>query len=151
MSTIPPSTVDAVRDYLFLAMQTQLQGADIGVFYGEPSPGYPDDMIILGDVEQAYDPTQMVGDGGAGWLFENFHQHIEVSVFRSGDDPRAVFKRCFALVTQIEAIVRADPSLGGNVTMAYPAGTAYQSGWEESHMGRVTEALMRVHVAISRV
>lgn len=141
------STVPAVKSWLFQQMSAALDGQDIGVFYSEPGPGYPDDVIYLGDTEQSNEPTQMVGSGGTGWLFESYHQVIEVDVYRGGDQAQIVFERACALVATIESLVRADPSLGGNITIVgYPAGTHYESGWEESHMGRVTHATMRISV-----
>lgn len=144
------STVPAVKAWLFQQMSAVLNGQDIEVFYSEPGPGYPDDVIYLGDTEQTNTPTQMVGSGGAGWLYESYHQTIEVDVYRGGDQAEAVFERACSLVATIESLVRADPSLGGNVTiLGYPAGTRYESGWEESHMGRVTHATIRISVESS--
>lgn len=146
MAQIPVSTVPAVKDYLFEQMTLALAGPNLEVFYSEPGPGYPDDVVYLGDTEQTQQPTQMVGSGGAGWLFELYHQVVEVDVYRGGDDPQGTFKRACELVAQIENIVRADPSLNSQVITAYPAGTAYESGWEESHAGRITHATMRITV-----
>lgn len=148
---IPVSTIPAVKDYLLAQLQLALPGPDLGVYYGAPDPGYPDDFIVIGDTEQTLTPVQMVGSGGAGWLFESYHQDIEVSVFRGGDTPKVVFERAAQIVAQIETVVRGDPSLGGNVTVAYPAGTHYQSDWEADHKGWVTEAHMRVFVEVSRL
>lgn len=146
MAAIPASTAPTAKAYLFEQMQVSLAGPDLQVFYSEPGPGYPDDVVYLGDTEQQEVPTQMVGSGGAGWLFELYHQVVEVDVYRGGDDPQTVYERAAALVAQIEALVRADPSLGGRVITAMPAGTHYESGWEESHMGRITHATMRITV-----
>jgi hypothetical protein len=146
MAQIPVSTVPAVKAYLLDLMQVALAGPDLQVYYSEPGPGYPDDVVYLGDTEQQQKPTQMVGSGGAGWLFESYHQVVEVDVYRGGDDPQAVFERAAALVAQIESLVRSDPSLGARVITAFPSETHYESGLEESHMGRITHATMRISV-----
>lgn len=146
MVTIPVSTVPAVKAYLLELMQVGLAGPDLQVYYSEPGPGYPDDVVYLGDTKLTQQPVQMVGSGGAGWLFEAYHQVVEVDVYRGGDDPQAVFERAASLVAQIEAMVRADPSLGGRVITAFPADTDYESGWEEGHGGRITHATMRISV-----
>jgi hypothetical protein len=145
---IPSSTVVAVKNYLFTQMSAQIVSDGLQVYYDEPGPGFPDDVIWLGATRQVYVPTEMVGGGGAGFLFENYHQIIEVSVYRGGDTPQLVFERAAALVAQIESIVRTDLSLGSlpGVIVAYPAGTDYESGWEDSHMGRVTDAQIRIQV-----
>ena len=148
---IPASTVPAVKAYLFAQLDTAISGQNVKVYYAEPGPGFPDDVIWLGDTEQTYDPTQMVGSGGQGWLYEAYHQIVEVSVFRGGDTPQAVFERACQIVAQIEAVVRADPSLGGLVTTAYPAGSNYESDWSADHMGRITEAQVRIQIQTAQV
>lgn len=143
---IPVSTVPAVRAYLFTQLDAALSGQDVKVYYDVPGPGFPDDFIWLGTTEQTQEPARMVGSGGAGWIDETYHQLIEVSVFRGGDESQVVFERACALVAQVEAVIRADPSLGGLVVAAHPAGTTYESDWEASHMGRITEAQMRIQI-----
>lgn len=148
--TIPVSTIPVVKSYLLAQMTVALSGPDVGVFYDEPGPGYPDDVIYLGGTEQKLDPVQMVGSGGEGWLYESYHQVIEVDVYRGGDTPQIVFERACEIVGQIEALIRSDPRLGGAIKVkAYPAGTEYESGWEENHTGRVTHATMRISVETS--
>lgn len=148
---IPVSTVSDVRDYLLEQLQIEF-GADLdtAVYYDEPGPGYPDVCIWLGEVEQDYDMEQMVGSGGAGWLYEHYTQVVEVSYFRGGDDPQGTFQACKKVVDRIERLVRSDPSFDGLVLVAYPAGTKYDPGWEDEGKGRVVDATLRIKVEAQR-
>ena len=147
---IPVSTIPAAKLYIFQQLMAAVGGGpDTGVYMDEPpnDPPVEADVIVVGDVEQAMEPWQMVGSGGSGWMYEKYSIDILVSVFRGGDDPVEVLTRAAALVAQVCAVIRTDPSLGGIVLQAYPASAHYQSGWStEGASGRFTEVEMRIAI-----
>lgn len=147
---IPDSSIPAAKQYLFdqlLALFPQESG--IGVYMDEPPTDPPpqDDVVMVGDIEQAWEPWELVGSGGEGWLFEKYSIDVTVSVYRGGDVPREVLTQAASLVKQVCQVVRVDPSLGGNVLQAYPASANYKSGWsDEGASGRITEVEMKIAI-----
>jgi hypothetical protein len=149
MTDIPASSIPDAKCYLFDQLTAAMAGTPVGVYMDLPpnDPPVEDDVIVVGDIEQVMEPWQLVGSGGAGWLYEKYSIQIEISVYRGGDDARAVLTQAAALVLQVCTVVRADPSLDGNVLQAYPAGAHYQSGWsDEGASGRVTDVDMRIAI-----
>ena len=147
---IPDSSVPAAKLYLFDQLTAAFQGVPgVGVYLDEPPTDPPpeDDVVMVGDIEQTWEPWELVGSGGEGWLFEKYSIDVTVSVYRGGDEPRDVLNQAAALVKQVAAVVRVDPSLGGNVLQAYPASANYKSGWsDEGASGRVTEVEMKIAI-----
>jgi len=147
---IPDSSIPAAKLYLFDQLTATFQGQPgIGVYLDEPPTDPPpeDDVVMVGDIEQTWEPWELVGSGGEGWLFEKYAIDVTVSVYRGGDDPRGVLTQAAALVKQVAAVVRVDPSLGDNVLQAYPASANYKSGWsDEGASGRVTEVEMKIAI-----
>jgi hypothetical protein len=142
-----PSTVPAVKAYLFAQLQARPEitaGAKTLVSYDDPGPYQPDDIIVLGDVSRSVAPLAMVGDGGPGWLQENYTQSVVVSVYRGLDSAQAAFERAALLADVVIDVVRVDPSLGGLVTRCWPLDVSYVSDWNTQdqddgtvlHLGR---------------
>lgn len=137
--TIPVSTWDVAQAALIAAINLQpavlatpdgFTSPDILVCEGQPTedPVSEKDVIIIGwqpqdgsGVLQTFVPSQLVGSGGPGWLREDYHIPVHVSVYRGGDDVPGVRTRCKALVEAIDTAVRTDPSLAGHVHQAYPS------------------------------
>jgi len=148
--TIPVSTAPAVKAYLFTQLQaniTAASGSSLLVCYDEPGPYEPDDIVSVGDVT-ARNTAQlaMVGSGGAGWLIENYSLEVVVDCFRGGDDPQTVDERAWALIGQVEAVVRTDPSCGDLVVEARPGQCRSESMWDDAHKGRRVRAAVAVDV-----
>lgn len=150
MPTIPTSTMPAAKTYLFNQLTAAFAGtANLLVSMDLPpnDPPVEQDVIVVGDIEQSFDPWQMVGSGGQGWLYDKYTIQIMISVYRGGDEAQAVLTQAAALVYQVCQVVRTDPSLGGLVVQAYPASANYESGWsEEGASGRVTDVEMKIAI-----
>ena len=138
--TIPVSTVDAVKDYLFAQITAQINDTTVLVCYDPPGTFQEDDLVAIGhDVTVTTGPHAFVGSGGAGWLMESYVLSLTVNVFRGGDNATTVWKRAKVLSDAVDTVVRTDPTLGGVVQQAYPSLAQYTSGWSEDHSGRVTQ------------
>jgi len=140
----PPSSVKATRESLFTQLQSQVTGPNVLVCLGEPGPYQPDDIIAVGNVHRTTNPSHLVGSGGTGWLDETFQIQVLVEIYRGGDDEPGAFGRLCDVVDQVEAAVRADPSIGGLVLFAYPQQVSYESGWEADHKGRLATAVLSI-------
>jgi hypothetical protein len=150
MPVIPASSIPLAKQYLFDQIKAAVADqSDLGVYMDEPPTDPPpeSDVIMVGNIEQAFEPWQIVGSGGEGWLYEKYSIVIQVSVYRGGDDPVGVLTRATGLVFQVCQVVRTDPSLGRLVLQAYPASVSYESGWsDEGASGRVTEAELKIAI-----
>ena len=142
----PVSTIPAVKAYLVALITTAVNDTTVLICYDDPGTNQPDDIIAVRDVEQTLAPYELVGGGGAGWLYETYKVEIVVDVYRGGDFPQLVFERACALVAIVENAIRADPSLAGRVVTARPAGTHYASSWEDDGKGRTCAAAMTIDV-----
>lgn len=147
---IPASSIPAAKQYLFNQIAAALASSkDLRVYMDEPPTDPPpeSDVIVVGNVEQTFEPWEMVGSGGAGWLYEKYSIQVLVSVYRGGDEPIIVLTQATNLVYQVCSVVRTDPSLGNNVLQAYPASVNYESGWsDEGASGRITEAEIKIAI-----
>ncbi|WP_035799867.1 hypothetical protein [Kitasatospora mediocidica] len=142
IGAVPASSITAARAWIFTHLQTTLTPdptsptSELLVADGDPGPYQPDDIVSVGEVHQTYAPESGVGSGGPGWLREEYQLHITVDVYRGGDNPAGTFARARALADLVVAVVRSDPSLGGAVDRARPAGAAHTTGWDDEHRGR---------------
>lgn len=146
---IPTSTVPAVKAALFTLFQAQLTpgSSSLGVFYDEPGPNQPDDIVSVGACKsRQVSGMAMVGSGGAGWLHELYTIEVTVACFRGGDDARAVLERAYSLCGQVETAVRADPSIGGLVLVARPVGSHDDPQWETQHKGRTIAIIIDIEI-----
>jgi len=150
---IPVSTVPAVKAYLFAQLKAKLTpdpiqtASSLTVFYDEPGPNQPDDIVVVGACKsRQVTPFQMVGSGGRGWLYEKYMLEVTVACFRGGDNAQLIYERAYALTGQIETAVRSDPSLGGLVTQAHPAGSHDDPQWETQHKGRTVAVVIDIDV-----
>jgi hypothetical protein len=148
--TIPVSTVPAVKALLAQGITdaaTVDPGHQLLVCFDDPSRYQPDDIVMIGKVKNRNTvPWQMVGDGGAGWLREDYRLEVEVSVFRGGEDAIAPYNRAWELASIVEYVVRKDPSLGGLVIQANPADSQDESSWDETHKGRIVTVTITIAV-----
>jgi hypothetical protein len=116
---------------------------------GPPQVGVqiPDDLIIIGEqTRQAYQPTVMRGDGGAGWLQEDYKTTLVVDVYRGGDDSTVAQSRLFTLVNAVDDAIRNDPSLNTTVILAWPSAHNYTLDWEPDAKGWIARCDMEISV-----
>ena len=148
--TIPVSTVPAVKAYLvtqLTATLTAATGKQLGVFYDEPGPFQPDDVVSVGDVTSFVSaPGAMVGGGGAGWIEERYTLEVVIDVFRGGDQAQTAYERAWALLAGVCSLVRTDPSLGSRVVEARPGQVTTTSEWDADHKGRHVRLSLGVDV-----
>lgn len=136
---------------LLASLQTQIAPADpdtaLLICYDTPGTYRPPDIIAVGAVTREITTAGMAGSMTvAGTLHVAFSIDVIVSVYRGGDDAQAVWERADDLVEDVITAVRADPTLGGAVLLAFPDRVDQPvADWEASHNGRVCEC----HVAIA--
>jgi hypothetical protein len=141
MSSVPVSTVPRVVAFLTAGLTANVTQYDtntaLGVAYIEQISGYdPFDQVTIGDAHsRTTKRTQMVGSGGAGWLFEDFTLDIEIVSWQGGQNLQLVVERAWRLLGQVEAFIRSDPSLGGLVIVAYPSSSKSTAGYMDDSKG----------------
>lgn len=114
------STVPALKANL----QTQLQArgglAGVNVTYGPPLPSPGDEYIWIGDTDGA----QVFATYGSttGLRHEEYQLQVVICVERQGTDMKGADTRCFALLAELEAQLRADNTVNGAVTLAQVGG-----------------------------
>lgn len=141
MSSVPVSTAPAVVAFLTAGLTTNLTQYDpqtaLSVAYIEQTGGYNAfDQVTIGDVgNRTVRRTQMVGTGGAGWLYEEYTLDIEVMSWQGGQNLQLVVERAWRLLGQVEAFIRSDPSLGNLVIVAYPSSSKSTAGYMDDKKG----------------
>lgn len=144
---IPVSTVPAVRSYLRSAIVAQIADPTVQVFDGVESTNVADDVVLVAGVQRQSSRSAMVGNGQQHALEETYQLEVRVSCFRGGGEDYAptVDARAWALIAQVESVVRSDMSLGGLVLTARP-GISQSSGpqWEDEHKGVICEVFMNI-------
>lgn len=141
MTTVPASTAPAARRYLFEQITAQVQpdpdaaASSLLVCYDMPGTNLPGDIISIGKVTRDFNVNSMVGSGGAGWLDERYTITITIDVYRGGDSAQSAYERAAALMDQVCAIVRTDPSLGQLVQVARPLTSESDGDWTDDHSG----------------
>ncbi|MFB7907646.1 hypothetical protein ACFC1T_14535 [Kitasatospora sp. NPDC056076] len=157
--TIPASSAPAARLWLFNALKAALT-ADPGTVSGQGSYGdanasllvcldapgtyQPEDIVAVGKVDRRIDVSSMVGSGGAGWLIEHYTIEITVECARGTDDSQSAFERTCSLIDQITAVVRTDPTLGGNVLWSQPTRSETDTVWADDHSSWVGQGTLTV-------
>lgn len=151
--SIPASTAPAVMAYLVAQlkaapeMPATLLGDPVLVSYGIPGTYNTPAAIAVGTrIIGTNRMEQLVGSGGAGWLYENYQLEVMTEAFLGGDDPQSVEQAAFSLWQLVSDVVRDDPSLGGLVVVAYPARWESQSSWDPNHKGRVCQITAEIDV-----
>jgi hypothetical protein len=137
------STVPAAKAWLFGQLVAALAAEDdatFGVTYADAvdSANNPDDMVWLGDVSRTVQPWTMTGGlTVTGSLQEAYDLTVNVNCYRGGDQPEIVEARGWALIAEIEAVVRADPTFGGLLIRSWPTETTASVAWDEEFKGRL--------------
>ena len=150
--SIPTSTAPGVKAWLaasiggWLDVDPLAEDPAVLVSYDEPiAPNQPDDVIIVGDIVQEQQPHAMVGSGGAGFLYETYTVEIEISIYHGGDLAQQIDTRLWHIHAQLAQAIRADPSLGGQVLVAYLGGMSTSTDVDENETGRVTTGITHLH------
>ena len=122
--TIPVSAAPTIKASLVALLKGCLDQGTTGdpvvlVSYNEPTVYLPDDLAIVGKVSRSFDPSRMIGSGGAGWGIEHLSVDVELSAFRGGDQPQSTEERAWHMVGLFDQALRTDPSLGGVAILAY--------------------------------
>ncbi|MGA5819729.1 hypothetical protein ACPC54_17950 [Kitasatospora sp. NPDC094028] len=157
--TIPSSSVPAARLWLFKALVASLT-PDSGAVSGQGSYGdanasllvcldapgtyQPEDIVVVGKVDRRIDVSSMVGSGGAGWLIEHYTIEITIECARATDDSQSAFERTAALIDQVVAVVRTDPTLGGNALWTKPTRSDLETVWADDHSTWVATGTLTV-------
>lgn len=120
----------------------------VQVAWGRPKDAdMLDEMIVVGDVESEDDTTVSMRKDAQGKVEENYEVAVVVSVRKHGNDPRTVETRMWALVARVETLIRADPTLGGDVAGAGYAvvSSKTQTNYSDSE-ARVSDCAVAVAV-----
>jgi hypothetical protein len=144
--TIPASTVKTVKGRLYdaiLATVTAEGVNDLGVFYDEPGPNKPNDIVAVGTVRRLVQPLGVVGDQGAGRYLESYTVDVDISIFRT--DARAAFERMCDIVDIVIAAQRSDPTFGGALYDSSPGEQELgASTWDDEHKGVIADTTVRI-------
>jgi hypothetical protein len=117
------------------------------VQYGDMGTNVPPCFIAVGASVQAVNaPFEMVGTGGAGWIKETYRVEIQVSAFEGGSNFQATAEAAYTMWQAVAGVVRADPSLGGLVIVAWPASHDLAQSWEQNHKGPTAEIRAEIEV-----
>jgi hypothetical protein len=157
--TIPTSSVPLAYAYLVTAIEaniaTDANADSILLALTENPADQPDEIIALGDVVLDNEIATMVGSGGQGWLDEIYTIGGMVSVF-TGSGPEdgettvvlTQIARAWQLWGYVDTAVRADPSLGDLVTVAFPYDVSQpMAKWTEGDaIGLLVEITFKIRV-----
>jgi hypothetical protein len=156
---VPVSTVPAVTNYLFTAIQEQVYtdplAESILVRIGMPSGDLPPDVLLLTSVRRTLAPRTFIGGGGQDWEAETYNAVVFISTWAASGDADVTSDvacklndRLWQLVGYVETAVRNDPSLGGLVDIAYPSATTTDGPEWQENGGLVAQAEVTVHVEV---
>ena len=141
ISSVPVSTVPQVIAFLMFGITTNTTQVDaqtaLGVAYIELASNYdPLDSIVVGDAHtRTIRREQMVGSGGAGWLYESYSIDLQIVSWQGGNSFQPVVERSWRLLGQVEGFIRSDPSLGGLVIEAWPSSSRSSAGYMDNGKG----------------
>jgi hypothetical protein len=141
ISSVPVSTVPKFLSYLTSGLTANLTQVDaqtaLGVAYIELAANYdPFDSVVIGDAHtRTAKREQMVGTGGAGWLFESYSVDLQIVSWQGGNNFQPVTDRAWRLLGLVEGFLRSDPSCGGLVIEAYPAASKSSAGYMDNGKG----------------
>lgn len=118
------STVGPAMDGLKAAVAARPALAAVAVDVGYPAGGAAEEQVwVSGQVDDwSATPETTSTPAGLGSRDERFTLVVRVFVHRSEADYPPCRDRALALAGEVEAAVAAEPTLGGAVALAYPAG-----------------------------
>ncbi len=107
------STAPTLKKKLYDALSTNADLSDITISYGAPTTG-PREFIALGDISG----TQEFAALGKLTKDETYTLSVFVSVLREGNQQQTCTERCFAIASELEDYLRANPTVDGAVRVA---------------------------------
>jgi hypothetical protein len=127
--TVPVSTVPAVLAVLKVDIIDQVQPGPSGdavlVCFGEPAQYSPNDIIQINvNVRRTVKPQVFMGSYDTFSLQEDYQIEVLCSSWSGSTDVLAPMNRAYELNSYVETAVRSDPTFGGLVDDAHPAGTS---------------------------
>ncbi len=120
------STIPTFKDKLYdaLVADASIVAAKIQVFYGDPLPDPGFEFICLGDITDGQQDWVTFGGGGTGsGRSETYEMRLEILAMQQGVDQKSTTERAFTIAGYVEAVLRADPSVGGSVYWSSYGGT----------------------------
>lgn len=146
MPATPASTVPQAIEAIKTATAAQMTDPSILLTVGDPGMDLPDNVIAIGEVRRTVAPATFIGSGGLFWLEETYDIDVVCSAWSGSANADTLTATAWTLVNYVEAGVRTDPSLGGVVNIAYPAGANTPSAvWTEDPVGLKVEIVLPVH------
>lgn len=156
MTNIPVSTVPSAISALLAQTQVQVDtdpsASTILLIEGQEGMDDRGDIIIVGtDVRRTVTWQNFIGTADLDALDEVYEIDSLVSCWTGDSDPVPLKVRAWQLVGYIETGVRTDPSLGGLVEVAQPAGTTgggvvWSEATGNAPIGRLCEITVTVRV-----
>ena len=127
---------------------------EILVKLGEPSRNNPPDVISFGSVNRRIRWESFIGSGGTDSLYELYDIDVQIHSWLAygdvSDDSTValqVIQRAWLLESYVESAVRADPSFGGLVDIAYPSASNSNSPeWSGDPTGLLVSISLPIHV-----
>lgn len=95
-----------------LSARGGLSGVQIG--YGMPPGALQREHILLGLVDASQEYRAL----GTARKFEDYTATVHIGVMREGTDQQAADERALALLAEVEATLRTDPTVSGTVLTA---------------------------------
>jgi hypothetical protein len=108
------STIPALKAALVTSLSARAGLSGVQVVYGAPLPNPGREFVSIGGTRGQQSTAAL----GRYAREEEYHLTVHVSALREGQDQQSCTERAFALAAEVEAQVRADPSVGGVVRTA---------------------------------
>lgn len=108
------STIPAFKNALYTRLAARTGLAGVQVVYGWPAGALQREHIILGGV----DGSQEFRAIGAQHRFEEYTLTVYINVLREGVQQQTCDERCLALMAELEAELRSDPTVNNTVLTA---------------------------------
>lgn len=142
------STAPSVKAELLTLLRADAGLAGVQIDYADPGASIGQEEIFYGRTVETEKPDSL----GQRRQREAYDIEVYVYVAQDGDDPQACEERCWAIVAELENVVRANNSSSGALSAALTnaAGWVVMGAIEMTPFTvngqRVCEALCRVHV-----
>jgi hypothetical protein len=111
---VATTTITAMRAALLALLQARPALAGVQLGYGMPTGALQREHMLLGLV----DATQEYRALGTTRKFEDYAVTMHIGVMREGTDQQAADERALALMAEVEAVLRADPTVSNTVLTA---------------------------------
>lgn len=146
------STAPSVKAALLTLLEADSGLSGVGFTYADPGEAISQEALFYGRTIATEKPNSM----GRRGQHEAYDVEIYVYVAQDGDDPQTCEQRAWAIVAEIENVVRANNGNTGALSAALTPGAGWvvYAGTEMTpftYSGqRVCEALCKVHVEANK-